>query len=150
VKSRCNANHSPSGLDTGIFLQQGTRGCTLEAFRLCCFLLGYWRLLYLVPKIAPIQAPFRATLTRTIFSGSRTHFPKAGLFSSKVRAAFVWHRGPRCQESATTQAPAISAQETTVSLHWKASLEPAATMGTHTSSKNKPISNAESVAASRA
>jgi len=47
-------------------------------------------------------------------------------------------------------AAAISAQETTVSLRWKASLKPAATMGTHTSSKNMPISNAESAAASRA
>ena len=38
----------------------------------------------------------------------------------------------------------------TVSLHWKAFFVPAATMGTHTSSVNIPISNAESVAASRA
>src|ERR1700689_5303264 len=52
-------------------------------------------------------------------------------------------------ESATTQAPAVSAHETMVSLHWYASLEPAATMGNHTSSVNMPICNAESVAARR-
>ena len=45
---------------------------------------------------------------------------------------------------------AISAQETMVSLRSKASLKPAATMATHNSSKNMPISNAESAAASRA
>jgi len=37
-----------------------------------------------------------------------------------------------------------------VSLHWKVSLVTATTMGTHTSSVNMPICNAESVAASRA
>src|SRR3989442_2437284 len=48
-----------------------------------------------------------------------------------------------------TQAPAVNVQETTNSLQSEA-LGPAATMGPHTSSVNRPSCNAESVAASRA
>src|SRR5436853_1736555 len=54
---------------------------------------------------------------------------------------FPWY------ESATTHAPAVRAAERMVSLHTNGFLEPAATMGTHTSSVNMPICNAESAAA---
>src|SRR6516162_2706837 len=59
-------------------------------------------------------------------------------------------QGTPRKESATTHAAAVSAHDTTVSLRWDASLEPAATTGTQTSSVNAPICNAESTAASRA
>src|SRR5437762_1863719 len=52
-------------------------------------------------------------------------------------------------ESATTQAPAVNAQELTNSVQSEA-LGRATTMGTHTSSVNRPSCSAESVAASRA
>ena len=59
------------------------------------------------------------------------------------------HGVPR-KESATTQPAAVNAKVVTNSPNWKALIEPAERMGTHTSSANMPICNAESVAASRA
>src|SRR5438876_8181210 len=53
-------------------------------------------------------------------------------------------------ESATTQAPAVSAHVTTNSPHWKSLTAPANTRGTHTIRPNSPSCSVDSAAARRA
>jgi hypothetical protein len=57
----------------------------------------------------------------------------------QTTAASATSQGLFWYESATIQAAAKSAALRMVWLHWKGTLEPGATMGTHTRSKNNPI-----------